>query len=370
MDAHGHPRNSGNGSGNLSFGQEQLWFLEQLNGPGSRYNVGKAFVVTGELDEPALEEALALVLERQEALRATFHHVDGVPRQQLHDVRRPALEVVDVAHLDDPAVQEAVTSRALTPFSLAEGPLCRFVLFRKGPGRAVLLVSLHHIVTDGWSTTLLLREVSEAYAALVHGRRPEFAPLPVTWSAHVDRLRTGAEPDEWAEQLAFWRTQLADLPALELPADGSRDRTTGAGHVLVVALEAQLVRSLRQRCAERHTSLFAALAGALGLVLARYTNQPDVPLGMPLLGRPDPDLEHLVGYFINMAVLRVALDGEATFWQLADQVSESVLDVYENGDVPFHRVVEAVAPHRDATRNPLFQVSLQVLDRHTGGAGL
>jgi hypothetical protein len=360
----------------LSFGQEQLWFLAQLSPTDTTYNVGKAFRLSGSLDTTVLSRSLGYLVERHECLRASFGAVDGTPFQ----VIRPAAEV-ELARTDlravaggdarEHALNRALPAEATTPFDLESGPLCRFQLIQLGADDHVLVLSVHHIVTDGWSMGVLTRELSAAYRAFAAGREPDLAAPALGYADHVERQRAEYDSGGWEIELKYWQRQLENLPVLELPGDRLRPAaSSNDGGVVRARLSAELVDALRALGSDHGVSLFMILAAALNVVLSRYTGQEDIPVGVPVLGRMDPDLEDVVGLFVNIAVLRTDLSGDPTFAEVVQRVAEANLDLYDNQEVPFHCVVERVAPVRDASRNPLFGVSIQVLGGDTSGVGL
>ncbi|MCW5251171.1 non-ribosomal peptide synthetase [Streptomyces sp. SHP 1-2] len=359
----------------LSFGQEQLWFLDQLNPSETTYNVPTAYRLRGPLDVPALEGALNLLLARHEQLRMTFHAADGVPYQTAAPVRHRPLPVRDLAQEapGDPeeALRRVLQAEADTPFDLAAGPNARFQLLRIADDDHVLSLNYHHIVTDGWSGGLISRDISQAYADLAAGREPALPEPSVGYADHVEEQRRQRAEGVWEEELKFWQQRLAGLEALELPADRLRPaRPTGNGETFVAEFPAEVLAGARALARDRGASLYMVVVAALNVVLGRYSGQDDIPLGVPMLGRTDPELEDVVGLFINMTVLRTDLSGGVTFAELLERIADTNLDMYDNQEVPFEQVVDRVQPTREAGRNPLFQIACQLLGESTTGDAL
>ncbi|MBW1598132.1 non-ribosomal peptide synthetase [Streptomyces sp. JJ38] len=356
----------------LSFGQEQLWFLDQMNPGQTTYNVTNAHRLRGPLDASALERALDLLTARHEQLRATFHAADGVPYQVISPAVERPLPVRDLSGLApgerEDALRRELRQEADTPFDLSAGPVSRFRLYRLDDEEHVLCLGFHHIVTDGWSTGVLSRELEHAYRELAAGREPALPELTAGYADHIRRQRKQRVDGVWEDELTFWEERLAGLGALELPADRIRPaEPTHRGETLTVDFPPELLRRARSLAQEQGASLYMVVAAALTVVLSRYSGQDDIPVGVPMLGRTEPELEDVVGLFINMTVLRCDLSGSVTFAELLERVADANLDIYDHQDVPFDHVVERVQPTRDAGRNPLFQIACQLLGEGSTG---
>ncbi len=360
----------------LSVGQEQLWFLEQLEPGRPTYNVSVAHRLVGPLDLEALQASLTDVVREHEALRSTFDSGPAGPSARIaaapQTVPLPCIDISGSAAQErEERAREQVDAFAAAPFDLVAGPLYRFTLFRLGPQEHILVQVYHHLVTDGWSATLVNTDLTAAYAARIGG-----APLPAKAGGATLRYRDFAARQQAAlrdgtldEQLDYWEQQLRGLPVLDLPTDRLRPAEqshVGAG--LVADLPDDVLDAARALAAQEGVSLFMVLSAALAVVLARYTGQDDIALGTAALGRTDPALERVVGYFTNMVVLRVRADGDTAFADVLDHVADTVFEAFDHQDVPFERVVDRLRPTRDAGRNPLFGVSVQMLgDRNSAG---
>jgi amino acid adenylation domain-containing protein len=360
----------------LSVGQEQLWFLEQLAPGLPTYNLALAHRIRGPLDADALRTALSVLVERHDSLRGTVSTPDGTPTMVIAAPSAVDLPLVDLQNesLETRAdlLTEGLREHAAATFDLVNGPLYRFKLFRLGPEEHALSQAYHHIITDGWSNTLLLNQLPDAYAAALRGEQPSAAAMPtIRYAEYAAEQRKALDGGELEEQLDYWKEQLDGVSPLELPTDRPRPAEPSfAGGSVSTEFPPQLLTAARQLADSAGVSLFMVLTAALIVVLGRYTGQDDVCLGTAMVGRTDPDLEQVVGYFINMVVLRADLGDDPAFAELLDRLSDTMLYAYDNQDVPFERVVDRLSPHRDAGRNPLFGVCAQLLTEQTSGATL
>jgi amino acid adenylation domain-containing protein len=360
----------------LSYGQEQLWFLEQLFPGEPTYNVSLVYRLRGRLDTAVLHDCLVRVVKRHDVLRATIRATeDGTPIQVVAPAGDVALRVSDLGgHSEgerEEATRAALAHEVSTPFDFRTGPLYRFRLLRLAPEEHVLCLTVHHIVTDGWSMAMLNNELSTTYRALLRGDEPELPEPAVQYADYVAWQRRHLGTEVLDGQLEYWEKALANLPTLELPTDRPRPPVANhRGSSFIVDFSADLLPRLRTLARAQGASVFMVLTSAVNVVLARYTGQEDVPIGVTMLGRTEPDFEDVVGLFANMVVLRTDLSGEPTFAEVVERVASASVDAYDNQDVPFERVVERVQPVRDPSRNPLFQVSVQMLGDSNSGAQL
>jgi non-ribosomal peptide synthetase component F/acyl carrier protein len=359
----------------LSFAQEQLWFLDQLTPDETTYNILMVWRLRGPLRVDLLQRCLNLVVARHDALRVTIHDDAGRPYQTVAAPAEVPLPVIDLRALSEAEREQRVRAeldaRLAEPYDLEAGPLCRFRLLWLDDKEYVFCQGFHHVITDGWSTGLVNADLSTAYRSLYAGVEPVFEDVELGYAEFAEAQRERLQGEVLAEELEFWQQLLAGLPTLELPVD--RPRPSGGSHRggAVVKDFPPDLRGIVERLAEdQGSSLFMVLTAAFDLVFSRYTGLEDIPLGVPMLGRPEPELEGVVGMFINMVVLRSDLSGDPTFGELIDRVMDGTLDLYEHQEVSFNQVVDAVQPVRDPDRNPLFQVSLQLLGGDTSGENL
>ncbi|HEV2783795.1 MAG TPA: amino acid adenylation domain-containing protein, partial [Actinophytocola sp.] len=344
----------------LSFAQQRLWFLNEFEPGGIEYNTPLAVRLRGELDVDALNGALTGLVARHESLRTTFDSVDGRGVQVVHEpheVRVPVRDLTGLPEADRAAeLDRFLAAESRRPFDLREGPPVRIRLVRLAEREHVLLLAMHHIVTDGWSVNVIVGELSAGYAAAVRGERPELPPLPVQYADYAAWQRESLAGTALAEQVEYWRGQLAGVPPLELPTDRPRPavRTTN-GAVLEFAVPADVTARLKELASHQDGTLFMSLIAACQLVLQRWSGQDDIAVGTVVSGRERAELAGLVGFFVNTLVLRSTIDGTDTFTEFLGRVRDTVLDAFAHQDVPFERVVDDLQPVRDTSRTPLFQ---------------
>ena len=351
----------------LSYAQQRLWFLDQLEGPSPIYNMPTAYRITGGLDVDALGRALADVVERHESLRTVFPAVDGVPRQVVVPAWRaaPGWQVVDAEDWSVDRLHDAIRAAVGYNFDLsAEIPL-RATLFRMGEGEHVLVAVVHHIAGDGWSIGRLVRDIGMAYASRCVGLAPDWAPLPVQYADYTlwqrSYLGDPTDPDSRISgQLAYWEQALAGLPErLELPTDRPYPPVADYhGASLTMEWPVELQQQITRAASEHNATSFMVVQAALAVLLSTLSGNSDVAVGFPIAGRTDPALDELVGVFINTLVLRVELDGDPSVADLLAQVRRRSLAAYEHQDVPFEMVVDRLNPARSLTHHPLVQVMM------------
>ncbi|MER6470635.1 non-ribosomal peptide synthase/polyketide synthase [Streptomyces collinus] len=343
----------------LSFAQQRLWFLDRLRPGDARYNSAVALRFTGALDRAALSGALEHVVGRHEALRTTFRESDGRPVQTVHPAGPVPLPVRDLtAPGEQPADLDAVLlAEYERPFDLRTGPLLRALLLREASDAHVLLVTAHHIVTDGWSMGVLLRELCAAYDALARGHRPTLPPVATQYPDFAVWQREQLSGDRLERELGHWKERLTAAVAPELPLDRPRrGEESGAGAVHTFTVPAATTARLRQLAAGQHTTLFTALVAACQALLARWSGQDDITVGSLTPGRGRTDLEQAVGFFANTVALRTRVEAGGSFRELLTAAADTVNDAFAHGDTPFERLVEAVGATREPGRNPLFDV--------------
>ncbi|MEU4116660.1 condensation domain-containing protein [Kitasatospora sp. NPDC028055] len=349
----------------LSSGQEALWMFEQLVPGTAAYHVPLAFRLRGPLRPELLRAALTLVARRQEVLRTAFRADDGDPYQLVLPPGEAELPLCDTA--DGAELAAELHREARVPFDLAAGRPFRLRLFRLGPEEHVLSLVMHHIATDGWSLRVLLHELSAGYTALLAGQDPEavLPELPVPYRRYAQWQREYYQGPELEEMLDHWEKELRDLPAVDLAAGRPRPRRpTFAADRLVVRLDPALHRALTDLARAARGSLFSLLGAAFALALTERTGRPDTAFATLLAGRGEPELEPLIGYFVNMVVLRADLTDDPAFCELAARLNVSSVRSIDY-EVPFGSVVRRLAPARRPGRNPLAQVTLQL---RTGGS--
>ncbi len=341
----------------LSFAQQRLWFLDQLQPGSAAYNLPAALRLHGRLDAAALRKSLSEVVRRHESLRTVFGGTGEEPVQVIREAAGVALPVTDLRVLPVEAREREIlrlaAEEAARPFDLAAGPLLRSSLVRLDEEEWALLFTLHHVVSDGWSMEVLVREVS----ALYEGSR--LPALPVQYADYAVWQRGWLSGEVLEAQLAWWRRRLAGAPpVLELPTDRPRPTVQdGRGARVPFALSAETTHALGELSRRGGATLFMTLLAAWQLLLARHSGQEDVSVGVPVAGRGRVEVEGLIGFFVNTLVLRADLSGYPSFGELLGRVRETALGAFQHQDLPFERLVEELAPERSLSRSPLFQVT-------------
>ncbi|WPZ32677.1 non-ribosomal peptide synthase/polyketide synthase [Thalassobaculum sp. OXR-137] len=349
----------------LSFAQQRLWFLNQLEPDNPFYNTPLALRLAGRLDAAALEAALALVVDRHEVLRTAFRSRDGAPEQVVLARVDVPLERVDLAALPEAdreaEMLERAAAEARTPFAdLGRPPLLRARLLRMAAQDHVLLLTFHHIVIDGWSLDVLTRELAEAYCAALEGRPADLPVLAIQYADYAAWQRAWLTGAVLERQLAYWRGQLAEAPPmLALPTDRPRPAVQSfRGASLRFRLDAETRDGLHRLSRAQGATLFMTLLAGFAALLHRVGGQDDLVIGSPIANRQRAETEGLLGFFVNTLALRVRIEDGADFRSLLAQVRRTALDGYAHQDLPFEHLVEEVHPERDLSRNPVFQVML------------
>ncbi|MFY2561144.1 amino acid adenylation domain-containing protein [Corallococcus terminator] len=346
----------------LSFAQQRLWLIDQLQPGSAAYNVPLAIHLSGDLSLSSLQRALDSLIERHEALRTSFALHDGQPFQLIATSLSLPLTCVDLRHLSDEErtqrLSELSKETAEQPFDLSRGPLVRAALLRPEEREHILLLTMHHIVSDGWSMDVLFRELSALYAAFVRDEPSPLAPLPIQYVDFSVWQREWLHGERLDSQLSYWKQQLAGAPPfLPLPTDFPRPAAQSfRGAVASRDLPRPLLDSLKRLSQQESTTLFMTLLAGFQLLLRRYSGQEDISVGTPIANRNRAELEGLIGFFVNSLVMRTDVSGTPSFRELLRRVREVALGAYAHQDVPFDQVVEALQPERDPSYSPLFQV--------------
>ncbi|MDM9382031.1 amino acid adenylation domain-containing protein [Chlorogloeopsis sp. ULAP01] len=346
----------------LSFAQQRLWFLQQLQPQSSAYNIPAAIRLNGQLNVAALEHSIHEIVRRHEVLRTTFMIVDQQPVQVVHSALTLVLPTIDLQDLPESEREtktlQLATEEAQKPFDLTQGPLLRAKLLCVSPQEHILLLTMHHIVSDGWSLGVLLRELAALYDAFSHHKSVPLPPLSIQYADFAVWQRDWLQGEVLSELLAYWKQQLSgNLPVLQLPTDRSRAaiqtfRGARQGFVLPKPLSEQI----KHLCQQEGVTLFMTLLAAFKILLYRYTGQEDILVGSPVANRNHAEIENLIGLFINTLVLRTDLAGNPTFRELLCRVRQMVLEAHNHQDLPFEKLVETLQPERNTSYTPLFQV--------------
>ena len=347
----------------LSFAQLRLWFLHEMEGLSPTYNIPAALRLRGALDRAALQKSFDEIVRRHEALRTAFKSsASGEPYQEIAPPGPARIEEIELDHLPpeerEAALRRSISELALRPFELSAGPPFRLRLIRLGPEDHALAVVMHHIISDGWSIGVLIRELSALYGRFQKGEESPLPPLPIQYADFALQQREWLSGAVLEDLLAFWKKQLEGAPfVLELPTDKPRPtRPAFRGAIYPFALDPRVVAKLQQLGQRCGATLFMTLLTAFASLLARYSGQKELLIGATAAGRNRKELEPLIGFFVNTLALRVDLRGNPPFTRLLEKVRQVALDAFDHQELPFERLVEALQPERALNRLPLVQV--------------
>ena len=349
----------------LSFGQQRLWFLEQLYPGTSTHNISYAFPIPGPVKVPLFQHCLRRIADRHETLRTTIAVVEGEPMQVVGAEATLNLEFVDLS-AEPPAAQEArlaalAEAEAQRPFDLGTGPLLRSVLVKCSENSHWFILTIHHLICDGWSLAVFFRELSAFYQAQLVGQEAPLPPLPIQYADYAVWQRDHLSGDVLRRHLEFWRTKLAESTVLELPTDHPRPAVQSyRGAWLPVEIPPRLVAGLKELGREEGCTLFMTLLAGFKALLCRYTGHEDILVGVPVSGRVRPELEGLIGFFVNTLVMRTDLSGNPSFRQLMQRIRQTATETYACQELPFEKLVEELQLERDLSRQPLVQASFQL----------
>lgn len=343
----------------LSFQQQRLWFLHTFDPKSIAFNVSAVLLLRGRIDHQALSRAVEAIVQRHESLRTRFIELDGTPWQVIDEKVDVRLIRVDLADFEDHDIDAVAAHYVKQPFDLRNGPVLRTILVRCSDDLHVMIVVIHHIVCDGWSVGILLSDFAQFYRSFVAGARTPLEPLTVQYGDYAHWQREQASSEQRDEKFRYWEEKLADLPTIWLPWDRPAFARAGepeagsVGQQVSASLTAALQRSSQKYDATLATTLMAAFQ----TVLHRYSGQTDLPIGMATSNRTMPQIENMVGFFVNMLVVRADLHGTPSFADIVCRARDTMVEALAHADVPFESLVERLRPERRSNRNPLFQVS-------------
>lgn len=346
----------------LSYAQQRMWFIDQLTPGRSSYNIPGGMRLEGPLNLDALRNSLTEIMRRHESLRTRFVAIKGEPRQVIDDEMPLVLEIMDLS--GTPASEREIEAKrfareeARKPFDLEHGPLFRVKLLKLGEREHVLLVTMHHIVSDGWSTDILVREFAMLYGALSSGAPSPLPDLSVQYADYAVWQRDWMKGSVLESKLAYWKQQLGGIEVLELPTDRPRPEVQGQnGATLDFELDSQLTEAMRELGRSQGATLYMVLMATLQLLIYRYSGHRDILVGSPVAGRIQKQIEGLIGLFVNTLVIRTTFQKELTFTELLGRVKKTALEAFGHQDVPFEKLVDVLQLERDLSRAPLFQVA-------------
>src|SRR5581483_1575019 len=344
-----------------SFTQQRLWFLDQLQPGSPAYTIPCTLQFSGDLDVALLERCLTELFRRHESLRTTFRMRDGQILQVIEPAEDVVLSVQDLTPLAveerQEAAQRLVKTESRFAFDLARGPLLRSLLIRLSPSEHILQLTAHHIVLDGWSLDVLLRDLTSLYTAFAQGRSSSLPNLAIQYADFAQWQRQWLDGERLQAQVDYWKHQLASLSPLELPTDHPRPSEQAFhGAWESFSLPPTLAQALKTVSQQEGMTVFMTLLATFQMLLSRYSGQEDIAVGIPVAGRVRAELEHVVGCFVNTLIVRTSLSGNPSFRELLRRVHKVAQEAYAHQDVPFEKVVEALQPERDLSRSPLFQI--------------
>jgi amino acid adenylation domain-containing protein len=346
----------------LSYAQQRLWFIDQLEGGSAEYNMPQALRLRGRLDLQALQRTINTIVERHESLRTHFAQIESGPVQIIEPPHPINLPLEDISGLPEDEqrnrVLEIMRREWEEPFNLATGPVLRMRLIKVGHSDHILLRNFHHIVSDGWSQSVFNGEFMLLYEAFQQGRENPLRPLAIQYADFALWQRKCLDEDALARDVEYWKKQLQDIPEqLELPRDSSRQAMqTYKADYCSATISSQQVNALKLLSQRKQATLYMTLLSAFAVLLSRYSGQDDIVVGSPIANRREAQLEELVGFFVNSLVMRVRLNPQQTFSELLAAVRRTALEAYQHQDVPFERLVEMLSPERSLNRTPIFQV--------------
>ncbi|WP_235576791.1 condensation domain-containing protein, partial [Pseudoalteromonas sp. P1-9] len=361
----------------VSYTQQRLWFIDQLEGQSAVYNMFTPVELVGRLSQEALENALNALISRHEVLRTTFRQDEGGEiRQILNSVRELKIETQDVSSLEianqKTKIDQFISDEALKPFDLSQDLMLRVKLIKKAPQKHLLLFTMHHIACDGWSQGILINEFTELYSAYCENRDSRLAPLKIQYVDYVHWLREKLSGENLTKQLNYWSSQLADFPQTHsLPLDNVRPtQQSYQGASFYQSIDPKVCVALTHLCQRQDVTLFMLLESVFAWLVSSYSGTDDVVIGSPMAGRNHQDTEGLIGFFINNLSLRTQIDGDPTFKDFLHKNKQVILDAYSNQDLPFDMLVEELQPERSLSYNPVFQIVFGLNNTGSGDQSL
>ncbi|MGD9899867.1 MAG: amino acid adenylation domain-containing protein [Calditrichaceae bacterium] len=347
----------------LSFAQQRLWFLDQLEPGNIFYNIPSTLILKGTLDLAALEKSVQTIISRHESLRTIFKTIDGKPEQIILPKNDFKLKMVDLSSINEPGKSkqagDLATKEAKKPFDLTSGPLFGMLIIKLSDESHLAVFTLHHIIADGWSVSLLIDEIAACYEAYTSGREPSLSDLPVQYADFATWQQTWLKDDVLEQQITYWKKKLSGSPPLlELPVDRPRPAVqTFNGATETIEISPDLTKQLIELSRRENCTLFMTLLAAFQTLLHRYSRQNTILVGSPIANRTRPEIERLIGFFVNTLVFRADFDDNPDFPELMRQIRETALGAYSHQDLPFEKLVEELHPSRDMSHSPLFQVA-------------
>ncbi len=346
----------------LSFGQQRFWFMEELNGENSHYNIFQAFKFTGNLNQTALQKAFQTLVNRHETLRTSFQTLEGSPVQVISPQLEINLPVINLQGMSEPdqevKVQGLAIAESQKPFNLSQLPLIRVTLIQLQDQIHLLFLTVHHIISDGWSGELLIKEISLLYQAYLENKPNPLPDLPIQYVDFASWQRQWLTGAKLESHLSYWRSHLENSPTLlNLPTDRERPMETSyQGNSQTFVINSFLTQELKRLSNKSKVTLFVTLLSAFAILLNRYSFEEDLIIGTPIANRTRPEIESLIGFFVNTLALRIKINNQPIFSELLHQVRQIAFEAYRHQDLPFEKLIEELQPERSLNYHPLFQV--------------
>ncbi|MEM9508592.1 MAG: condensation domain-containing protein, partial [Cyanobacteria bacterium P01_E01_bin.35] len=351
------------GSLELSYAQKRLWFLSQLDPDNPTYNIAIAWKIQGQLEPNVLKKVFLEIMRRHKTLRTTFRVSDnGEPQLKINNITELDLPIIDLQNSSLPEIEVKNISQAIAqkPFTLSREIPIRFSLIRLSNAESIVIVVLHHIIADGWSRGILLKEFSLLYKSINHNLPNPLDTIEIQYTDFAAWEKQWLAGKEQQIQLDYWKKQLANLSVLNLPTDFSRPSIqTFSGKTEFFQLSAELTEQLKSLSRHQAASLFMTLLTAFKILLHRYTGQKDIAIGSPIANRNLKEVANIIGFFVNTLVLRSNLSDNPSFCDLLSQIKTTTNEAYQHQELPFSKLVEELHPERNLSQNPLFQVMIQ-----------
>lgn len=343
----------------ISFAQQRLWFLEQLEGPSPTYNIPLSLRLLGQINKPVLTDCFNEIIKRHETLRTNFINIDGEPRQVI--VKEHSINI-DNIKVDKNNYKEITEKESHQPFDLTHGPLIRVKLLEMTENEHILLIIVHHIIYDGWSTGVLISELSELYNAFINNKKSPLKDLKIQYTDFAAWQRKKLHSETLEKLVNYWKKQLVGIsPLLELPTDYPRPAIqSNKGNVLIFYIEEEVIVQLENYSKNENVTLFMTMLAAFYILLFKYSKQNDIAIGTAIANRNHRDLEDLIGFFVNTLVLRIIIDDKNQFREFLQCVKNITLDAYTHQDLPFEELVKIIQPERSLAHSPLFQVMFEL----------
>ncbi|MCK5684925.1 non-ribosomal peptide synthetase, partial [bacterium] len=345
----------------LSFSQQRLWFLDQYEDqPTANYNIPMAFRLKGTLNHQALEKAMNDLLKRHESLRTIFKNNGGEPCQIVLSETQIKIEIEE---LDENLLSEKINEEAGKPFDLTSGPLLRTRLFKLSDNKHVFMITQHHIISDGWSIGIMLKELDTLYNSIVNNTEPVLSTQKLQYPDYSLWQRQWMKGPELSGQLEYWKNKLTGYTNLDLPLDKVRPPVLGnMGKSFTIHIDKNIEDSVKKVCQDNQITLYMFMLAAFNTLLFRYSGQEDIVIGSPIANRTNRDTQNIIGFFVNTLVFRTSISGNDSFNELLKTAKTTCMEAYSNQDVPFEKLVDELNIERDISRSPIFQIMLTLQD--------